>query len=71
MLGEGLLKGLAVTAKNFAASYASAERLTTVEYPEQRIAPFEAARVFPFLVFDQENRDGGGPEWEAGMRCVA
>ena len=71
MLGEGILKGMAETAKNFFGSYFSAERLTTVEYPEQRIAPFEAARVFPFLVFDQENRDGGGPEWEAGMRCVA
>jgi NADH-quinone oxidoreductase subunit I len=71
LLGEGIIKGLAETAKNFFGSYFSAERLTTVQYPEQRIAPFEAARVFPFLVFDQENRDGGGPEWEAGMRCVA
>ena len=40
-------------------------------YPEERIAPIEATRDFPFLVYDQENRDGGGPEWEAGMRCVA
>ena len=71
MLGEGILKGLAETAKNFAGSFVSEERLTTVQYPEERIAPFEAARVFPFLVFDQENRDGGGPEWEAGLRCVA
>ncbi len=59
MLGEGILKGLAETAKNFAGSFVSAERLTTVEYPEQRIAPIEATRVFPFLVYD-------GPEWEAG-----
>jgi NADH-quinone oxidoreductase subunit I len=64
LLGEGILKGLAETAKNFFGSYFSAERLTTVEYPEQRIAPFEAARVFPFLVFD-------GGDWQAGMRCVA
>ena len=71
MLGEGILKGMAETAKNFFGSYFSAERLTTVEYPEQRIAPIESARVFPFLVYDVENRDGGGPEWEAGMRCVA
>jgi NADH-quinone oxidoreductase subunit I len=71
LLGEGILKGLAETAKNFAGSFVSEERLTTVQYPEERIAPFEAARVFPFLVFDQENRDGGGPEWEAGLRCVA
>ncbi len=64
MLGEGILKGMAVTAKNFFMSYVSPERLTTVEYPEQRIAPFEAARVFPFLVFD-------GADWQAGLRCVA
>ena len=64
MLGEGILKGMAETAKNFFGSYFSAERLTTVEYPEERIAPFEAARVFPFLVFD-------GADWQAGMRCVA
>jgi NADH-quinone oxidoreductase subunit I len=71
LLGEGILKGLAETAKNFAGSFVSAERLTTVQYPEERIAPIEATRDFPFLVYDQENRDGGGPEWEAGMRCVA
>jgi NADH-quinone oxidoreductase subunit I len=55
LLGEGLLKGLAVTAKNFAASYVSAERLTTVQYPEERIAPIEATRDFPFLVYDGED----------------
>ncbi len=64
MLGEGILKGLAETAKNFFLSYVSAERLTTVEYPEQRIAPIEAARVFPFLVYD-------GADWAAGLRCVS
>jgi NADH-quinone oxidoreductase subunit I len=64
LLGEGILKGMAETARNFFGSYFSAERLTTVQYPEQWIAPFEAARVFPFLVFD-------GADWEAGLRCVA
>jgi NADH-quinone oxidoreductase subunit I len=64
LLGEGILKGLAETAKNFAGSFVSDERLTTVEYPEQRIPTFENARVFPFLVYD-------GQDWEAGMRCVA
>ena len=64
MLGEGILKGMAETAKNFFGSFVSKERLTTVEYPEQRIAPIEAARVFPFLVFD-------GADWQAGLRCVA
>jgi NADH-quinone oxidoreductase subunit I len=64
LFGEGILKGLAETARNFFGSFVSAERLTTVEYPEQRIAPFEAARVFPFLVYD-------GEDWLAGLRCVA
>ncbi len=64
MLGEGILRGLAETAKNFVGSFVSAERLTTVQYPEERIAPIEATRDFPFLVYD-------GADWEAGMRCVA
>jgi NADH-quinone oxidoreductase subunit I len=61
---------MAETAKNFFGSYFSADRLTTVEYPEQRIAPYEAARVFPFLVYDSKN-PGDGADWEAGLRCVA
>jgi len=64
LLGEGILKGLAETAKNFAGSFVSADRLTTVEYPEERIAPIENTRDFPFLVYD-------GDDWQAGMRCVA
>ncbi|MGB0066001.1 MAG: 4Fe-4S dicluster domain-containing protein [Terracidiphilus sp.] len=64
MLGEGILKGMAETAKNFFGSYVSKERLTTVEYPEERIPTAENARVFPFLVYD-------GADWQAGLRCVA
>ncbi|HXR40105.1 MAG TPA: 4Fe-4S dicluster domain-containing protein [Terracidiphilus sp.] len=64
MLGEGILKGLGETARNFVGSYVSAERLTTVQYPEERTAPIEATRDFPFLVYD-------GTDWEAGLRCVA
>ena len=64
MLGEGILKGMAETARNFVGSYFSKDRLTTVEYPEERIAPIENARVFPFLVYDTA-------DWEAGLRCVA
>jgi NADH-quinone oxidoreductase subunit I len=64
LLGEGILKGLAETARNFVGSFVSAERLTTVQYPEQRIAPIEATRDFPFLVYD-------GGNWAAGLRCVA
>ena len=64
MLGEGIIKGMLETAKNFAGSFVSEERLTTVEYPEERIPTAENARVFPFLVYD-------GPDWQAGLRCVA
>ena len=45
MLGEGMLKGLAETAKNFAGSFVSKERLTTVEYPEERLPLPEASRT--------------------------
>ena len=64
MLGEGILKGLAETARNFFGSYFSKERLTTVQYPEERIAPIEATRDFPFLVY-------AGDDWLAGMRCTS
>jgi NADH-quinone oxidoreductase subunit I len=64
LLGEGILKGMAETARNFVGSYISKERLTTVEYPEQQIPAVENARVFPFLVYDTA-------DWEAGLRCVA
>jgi NADH-quinone oxidoreductase subunit I len=64
LLGEGILKGMAETARNFAGSFVSKERLTTVEYPEERIPTIENARVFPFLVYDTG-------DWEAGLRCVA
>ena len=64
MLGDGILKGLAETAKNFAGSFVSKERMTTVEYPEERLPLPEAARNFPFLVYD-------GDDWQKGLRCVA
>jgi len=64
LLGDGILKGMAETARNFFGSYVSKDRLTTVEYPEERIPTAENARVFPFLVYD-------GADWEAGLRCVA
>jgi NADH-quinone oxidoreductase subunit I len=65
MLGTGLAKGFVETARNFVGTYTDSEaRLTTVQYPEERIELKEAARQFPFLVFD-------GDDWEAGLRCVA
>jgi len=64
MLGEQMIKGMAVTAKNFFGSYVSKERLTTVQYPEERLVPKENTRQFPFLVYDTDDA-------EKGLRCVA
>lgn len=64
MLGKGIIKGLAETARNFFGSYASRQRLTTVEFPEERLPQPEATRVFPFLVYDTKDA-------EKGLRCVA
>jgi NADH-quinone oxidoreductase subunit I len=64
MLGEGIIKGLAETAKNFVGSYHDERRLSTVEFPEEKIPAKENARNFPFLVFD-------GTDAEKGLRCVA
>jgi NADH-quinone oxidoreductase subunit I len=71
LLGEGILKGMAETAKNFFGSYVSKERLTTVQYPEEREPVSESARVFPFLVYDEGMADGSRPAWEAGLRCTS
>jgi NADH-quinone oxidoreductase subunit I len=64
VFGEGILKGLAETARNFLGSYVSKNRLTTVQYPEERLPQIEASRDFPFLVYD-------GEDWQQGMRCVS
>src|SRR5580704_4985665 len=64
MLGKGIIKGMAETARNFVGSYHDEARLTTVEYPEQKVPAKENARNFPFLVFD-------GNDPMKGLRCVA
>jgi len=64
MIGTGVLKGMAVTAKNFVGSYFDKERLITVQYPEEREPLPENYRNFPFLVYD-------GDDPHAGLRCVA
>jgi NADH-quinone oxidoreductase subunit I len=64
MLGTGIIKGMAETARNFVGSYTEAERLTTVEFPEDKIPAKENARNFPFLVYD-------GDDAMKGLRCVA
>ena len=64
MIGTGILKGMAVTLRNFAGSYFDRERLITVQYPEERSPLPENYRNFPFLIYDTEDA-------EAGLRCVA
>ena len=64
MLGLGMLKGFIETARNFCGSYYDPARLTTVQYPEEKLAPQENARTIPFLVYD-----GGDPL--TGLRCTA
>jgi NADH-quinone oxidoreductase subunit I len=64
MIGAGILKGMAVTLRNFAGSYFDKERLITVQYPEERDPLPENYRNFPILIFD-------GTDPHAGLRCVA
>jgi NADH-quinone oxidoreductase subunit I len=64
MLGEGIIQGLVETARNFFGSYVEKDRLTTVQYPEERHTLPEASRVFPILLYDGDDAD-------AGLRCVA
>ena len=64
MVGLGILKGMAVTARNFIGSYFEKDRLITVQYPEERTPLAENYRNFPFLIYDTDDAD-------AGLRCVA
>lgn len=64
MFGAGILRGLVETARNFLGSYVSKERLTTVQFPEERAPRIEASRNFPFLVYD-------GTDPQEGLRCVS
>lgn len=64
MIGLGIMRGMAVTARNFIGSYFEKDRLITVQYPEERSPLPENYRNFPFLIFDTDDA-------EAGLRCVA
>src|SRR6266513_1348467 len=64
MSGTGILKGMAVTARNFVGRYFEKERLITVQYPEERSPLPENYRNFPFLIYDTDDA-------EAGLRGVA
>jgi NADH-quinone oxidoreductase subunit I len=63
MPGLGLLQGLAVTGKNMVQSFYKKERMTTVQYPEERAPISPNFRNFPFLVYDDNP--------ESGLRCTA
>ena len=65
MIGTGILKGMAVTARNFVGSYFEKDRLITVQYPEERSPLPENYRNFPFLIFDDTTIR------RPGLRCVA
>ena len=64
MPGLGLFKGLAVTARNMIQSYYRKDRMTTVQYPEERAPISPNFRNFPFLCYD-------GDDPIAGLRCTA
>jgi len=65
MLGSGILKGLAVTAKNFVGSYHDPARMVTQEYPDVPVKLPAAYRNFPFLVTENATDPMGT------LRCVA
>ena len=62
--GWGLIQGLGVTALNIVQSYYRKERMTTVQYPEERAPISPNFRNFPFLCYD-------GSDPVAGLRCTA
>ncbi len=65
MLGEGILKGMIETGRNFAGSYSDPARMVTVQHSGRKNSGKKGnARNFPFLVFD-------GTDPMAGLRCVA
>lgn len=61
--GLGLLQGLAVTGRNLIESFYKKERMTTIQYPEQRAPISPNYRNIPFLCYDDNP--------EAGLRCTA
>ncbi len=62
--GMGLLKGLVVTGANMAQSFYRKDRMTTVQYPEERVTISPNFRNFPFLAYD-------GDDPVKGLRCTA
>ena len=48
MLGQGIVKGMAETARNFVGSYVKEDRLVTVQYPEERLPQARGRAQLPF-----------------------
>lgn len=65
MLGIGILKGMAVTWRNFYRSFFDKKCLPTLQYPEAGNSITAFSRNIPFLVYDNEEDPMGT------MRCVA
>ena len=63
MPGLGLLQGLMISGKNALQSYYKKDRMTTIQYPEQRAEISPNFRNFPFLCYDGDR--------ETGLRCTA
>ena len=63
MYGLGVLKGMAVTFKNFLETYTKKDGIFTVQYPEERLPEKERFRNFPILVKDNSPSED--------LRCVA
>ena len=66
MLGAGIIKGMVETARNFRRQLPRPERLTTVQYPEER--DFRAERTRSQFSVSGFRR---GTIRRAGLRCVA
>ena len=64
MPGNGLLQGMAVSGLNMLQSFYRKDRMTTVQYPEEREIISPNFRNFPFLAYD-------GDDAMAGLRCTA
>ncbi|MEI6175372.1 MAG: 4Fe-4S dicluster domain-containing protein [Verrucomicrobiota bacterium] len=63
MPGLGLIQGLVISGKNAIQSYYKKDRMTTIQYPEQRAVISPNFRNFPFLCYDGDAA--------TGLRCTA
>ena len=71
ILGLGIIKGLAETARNFVGSYVKEDRLVTVQYPEERVPQPEAARKHANARLDAlEQRGIGAVLAQIGFEAV-